>query len=218
MLTNAIYFKGIWAKQFKKDLTKEDAFHLDNSNDIQVPFMHRTDRYGYYSNPTFRMLEMPYVGEDVTMVLLLPKEIDGLPVLEKSLNGDSLRNWFDRMRTVEVKVAIPKFKMSSEFQLKKELSALGLGRIFTNGADFSGLNGGKEPLHVDDVVHKAFVDVNEEGTEAGAASGVVVATKGGDQVADKVPVFEADHPFLVMIRDNRSDSILFLGRVVNPRK
>jgi serine protease inhibitor len=218
VLTNAIYFKGAWEKQFKKDRTKDDTFHVDEAKDVKAAFMHQTDKFGYYSNPTFQMLELPYVGEDVTMVILLPREITGLPVLEKSINVESLVDWFSRMRNVEVQVNIPKFKLASEFRLKKELSALGLGRAFSDEADFSGMNGGKEPLHIDDVVHKAFIDVNEEGTEAGAASGVGVGTKGGDQVAPKVPVFEADHPFLFMIRDNRSDSILFLGRVVNPEK
>jgi len=218
VLTNATYFKGNWAKQFKKVKTTDGVFHVDSNKDVKASFMHQTDKFGYYKDPTFQMLEMGYVGDDLSMVILLPREIDGMPVLEKSLNTDSLLDWFTRMRTVEVQVNIPKFKLIREFRLKKELTALGLGRAFGSEADFSGMNGGKEPLSIDDVVHKAFVDVNEQGTEAAAASGVAVGTKGGDQVAPKVPIFEANHPFLFMIRDNRSDSILFLGRVVNPEK
>jgi serpin B len=218
VLTNALYFKGDWLRQFKKDRTKDDVFHLDADKEVKVPFMHQTAHFNYYSNPTFQLLEMPYVGEDLSLVILLPKQVDGLPALEKGLNTASLTNWLTHLRDTEVQVTVPKFKVTGEFRLKKTLSDLGLGRIFTDAADFSGMNGGKEPLFIEDVVHKAFVDVNEQGTEAGAATAVAVKTKNGEQVAPAVPVFEADHPFLFLIRDSRSDSILFLGRVVNPQK
>jgi serine protease inhibitor len=217
VLTSAIYFKGPWARPFFKDKTKDDAFHVSNTNDVKAAFMRRTDKYGYYSDATFQMLEMPYIGEDLTMVILLPREIEGIAVFEKTLNVDSLADWFTRMRTLEVQVAIPKFKTTRAMNLKKELTVLGLGQIFGDEADFSGMNSGKEPLHVDDVVHKAFIEVNEAGTEAGAGTGVAISARGGTQTAKTAPIFDADHPFLFMIRDTRSDSILFLGRMVNPQ-
>ncbi len=125
VLTNAIYFKGSWAKQFQKDKTKDDAFHVNGGPDVNVPFMHRTDKYGYYTNPTFQLLEMPYVGEDLTMVILLPREVDGLAVLEKSLNLESMQNWFSRMKTVEVQVSIP--EVQDEHRVAIEEGIVGAG-------------------------------------------------------------------------------------------
>jgi serine protease inhibitor len=217
VLTNAIYFKGTWLSQFKKDATKEDDFHLSTDKDVQVPFMKQDVKFGYYDNPIFQMLELPYVGEDVTMLLLLPKEIDGLPKLEKLLTAEALASWIERLRKQDVVLTLPKFKATSQFQLKSALSALGMPRAFTFDADFSGMNSGKESLRIADVVHKAFVDVNEEGTEAGAATAVVVETKNGAPMPKRLFVFRADHPFLFLIRDNRNDSVLFLGRMANPK-
>jgi serpin B len=216
VLTNAIYFKGSWLSKFKKDATTDGDFHLSLDKDVEVPFMKQDVKFGYYDNPVFQMLELPYVGEDVTMVILLPKEIDGLPRLEKLLTAEAVANWIERLRKEDVVITLPKFKVTSQFQLQKELSALGMPRAFTFDADFSGMNGGKEPLRIADVVHKAFVDVNEEGTEAGAATAVVTETKGAP-MPKKLFVFRADHPFLFMIRDTRNDSLLFLGRMANPK-
>jgi serpin B len=147
------------------------------------------------------------------MVVLLPKKIDGLAELEKTLTAAKVADWLPKLREQEVSVSLPKFKMTSEFSLKDTLSAMGIKQLFNpNGADLSGMNGQRD-LFVSAVVHKAYVDVNEEGTEAAAATAVVVTLA----AAPAHPEFRADHPFVFLIRDNHSGSVLFLGRVANPQ-
>jgi serpin B len=210
VLTNAIYFKGDWDVKFKKELTKTQPW-LGTAQKQQVPLMYQKGKFKYLDGGTFQALEMPYVGKELAMLVLLPKKTDGLAELEKSLTPAKLGEWVAKLREQDVEVHFPKFKCTSEFSLKQELSALGMTDAFTAGADFSGING-KKDLYIQDVVHKAFVEVNEEGTEAAAATGVVV----GVLSARIDPVFRADHPFLFLIRDTRNGSILFLGRLSNP--
>ncbi len=146
------------------------------------------------------------------MVLLLPHKAGELADLEIALTPQKLDGWLGKLRKVEeLEVAIPKFKMTSRFELKDKLSDMGMPTAFSDAADFSGFTGGPNGLHITHVIHKAFVDVNEEGTEAAAATAVV-----GDDAAP--PRFYADHPFLFLIRDTRNGSILFLGRVADPTK
>lgn len=214
VLTNAIYFKGDWNSQFKKDLTKEERF--DDGSDVRItaPMMHQTGAFKYHDAGALQVLEMPYAGKELSMVVLLPKKVSGLAELEKSLSADKLAGWLGKAREQEVVVSLPKFKTTSEFSLKDQLSALGMKKAFTMQADFSGMNG-REDLYIAAVVHKAFVDVNEEGTEAAAATGVVVDAT---SAPPPKPEFRADHPFVFLIRDTRNDSVLFLGRIVNPTK
>jgi serine protease inhibitor len=216
VLTNAIYFKGNWAEQFKKDLTREEAFKLASGKEVKAPLMHKTSRFGYLESGALQMLELPYKGKELSMVVLLPKKVDGLGALEKGLTADKLAGWMDRLRQQKVIVTLPRFKMTSAFSLNKTLMDMGMKRAFMPGvADFSGING-RTDLSISAAVHKAFVDVNEEGTEAAAATGIgIVATSARLQ---PVPVFRADHPFLFLIRDQGSGSILFLGRLVNPKE
>jgi len=216
VLTNAIYFKGDWASQFKKDQTREDTFHLSGGKTIKTALMHQTRKFGYAENDAHQTLEMPYVGEHLSMVVLLPRKVDGLPALEKALAADNFAAGLARLQQQEVIVTLPKFKTTSEFSLKETLSALGMGIAFDGGADFSGMNGGKESLSISAVIHKAFVDVNEEGTEAAAATGVILDNS--PREPPPVPVFRADRPFVFLIRDARSNSILFLGRINHPQK
>jgi serpin B len=214
VLTNAIYFKGDWASQFKKDLTRQEEFRLGASGKVKTALMHQNGEFGYFEDKDVQGLELPYVGKDLSMVVLLPKKVDGLADLEKGLTADKLGGWMKALRPCEVIVTLPKFKTTSEFRMKEVLSELGMPIAFSRRADFSRMNGGQEPLMIGDVVHKAFVDVNEEGTEAAAATGVIA--KPGSVQAD--PVFRADHPFVFLIRDRRNDSILFLGRLADPSK
>jgi serpin B len=216
VLTNAIYFKGDWASQFKKNLTKDAPFNLGADKKVQVPMMHQEGKFKYLAGDDFQALEMPYVGKELTMVVLLPKKVDGLADLEKTLTADKLAVWLTKIHESDVDVTLPKFKVTAEFQLKKELSEMGMPLAFRRGADFSGMDGKKDNLFIGEVVHKAFVDVNEEGTEAAAATAVVVA-KSDDGPERQLPVFRADHPFVFLIRDTRTESILFLGRVSNPK-
>jgi serpin B len=149
------------------------------------------------------------------MIILLPKKIDGLDELEKSLNVDNLSKWQKKLYKRKVIVSVPKFKMTSQFSLASVLKSMGMTDAFSSNANFSGING-KRDLFISAVIHKAFVDVNEEGTEAAAATGVTIKlTSIGPS---RTPVFKADHPFLFLIRDNHSGSILFIGRVMNPNE
>ena len=214
VLTNAIYFKGDWVSQFKKDRTRNETFTLMGGKQVQTPLMHQTGGYKYADLGDAQALEMPYVGKEVSMVVLLPKNVDGLANLEKGLNADRLGALVSRLQVAEVDVTLPKFKTTAEFELNKELSALGMKQAFTRAADFSGLNGGKQDLYIGFVVHKAFVDVNEEGTEAAAATGVIIQTDS----ARITPVFRADHPFVYLIRDTKTGGILFVGRLADPTR
>ena len=217
VLTNAIYFKGNWQQQFNKDGTKDAPFHVLADKEVTVPMMHQTERFGYKATDDLQVLEMPYTNGDLSMIVLLPNEIEGLPLLETKLTEARLQEWINGLRRQKVRVYVPKFKMESQFGLKETLQAMGMTLAFDDQeADFSRMNSGNG-LYISAVVHKAFVDVNEEGTEAAAATGVVMALKSTAVAEPEPPTFRADHPFLFLIRDNHTGSILFLGRVVNPR-
>jgi serpin B len=212
VLTNAIYFKGDWQYQFKKDQTREGAFHLAGGKTVKAPLMHQKGAFKFAFLPDLSALELPYSGKDLSMVVLLPHKPDGLADLEKKLNAELFHAALRRlMPEPRLEVTLPKFQTTSEFSLKQALEALGMKQAFSKGADLSGLTGAPD-LFISDVVHKAFVDVNEQGTEAAAATGVVVDAKSAP------PAFVADHPFVFLIRDNRNGSVLFLGRLVDPTK
>ncbi len=211
VLTNAIYFKGMWANQFKKELTKPAPFTLLDGKKTEVAMMHQNGKFAYSETDKLQVLEMPYEGNEISMLVLLPKETDGLKHLETLLTAENLNQWFPKMKR-EVMVWVPKFRMTSQFMLAEVLQSLGMTEAFLPSADFSGMTGQKD-LFISAVIHKAFVDVNEEGTEAAAATAVIMARSASIQ---HIPVFRADHPFIFMIRDNASGSILFVGRVMNP--
>lgn len=214
VLTNAIYFKGFWASQFKKSQTQDAKFRTSPADSVTVPMMRQQADFPYFEGDDFQALQLPYRGKDLSMVIFLPKHVDGMDAFEKKLTAVNLTQWLGKLRQQEVDVALPRFKMTSEFSLKKTLTSLGMRLAFVpGGADFTGMSGSGKNLHIAAVVHKAFVDVNEEGTEAAAATAVVVTTKGGLRMT---PIFRADHPFVFLIRDNRSGSILFMGRMMNP--
>ena len=214
VLTNAIYFKGNWARQFKKEKTQNAPFTLLNGNKVDVPMMSQTADFNYIQTESFQGLELPYVNNELSMIILLPKKLDGLPEFEGTVTINNLSKWLNELRKREVIVFVPKFKMTSRFGLADVLKAMGMISAFVpDVADFSGING-KRDLFISAVIHKAYVDVNEEGTEAAAATGgVIKLTSAGPT---QTPVFRADHPFLFVIRDNHSGSILFVGRVMNP--
>jgi serpin B len=215
VLTNAIYFKGFWAEQFKKANTKQEPFKLAGGGQVQVPLMHRTGHFQYHDGGDFQALELPYRGKNLALLVLLPKRVDGLAALEGRLTAANLATWLGRLREQEVQVALPRFKVTRAFNLNQVLESLGMRQAFVaGGADFTEMSGtGGRRLFIQAVVHKAFVDVNEEGTEAAAATGVAIAK----EAAPAEPaVFRADHPFVFLVRDHRSGSVLFLGRLTNP--
>jgi serpin B len=210
VLVNAIYFKGDWADQFDPALTRDGAFHVAPGNDVTVPFMHRTGDYTIGYGEGVQLLELPYKGKDLSMIVLLPAAGEGsLEALEARLTAQDLESWLGAGHETEVNVTFPKFTMTSEFTLKSTLSAMGMPVAFTDRADLSGMNG-SGGLFIQDAYHKAFVKVDEEGTEAAAATGTTVG------LTSLPPEFRADHPFLFLIRDNVTGSILFLGRVMDP--
>ena len=218
VLTNAIYFKGDWQRAFKKSRTRDLPFTRGDGSKVAAPMMSQTAHFGYAETPQFQALAMPYVGRDVSMVVFLPRKHDGLPALERSLSPESLAKWLRPTRWPrEVRVLLPRFTMASEFRrLARVLQAMGMTDAFRGAtADLSGMNGRKYDLFIAAVIHKAFVDVNEKGTEAAAATAVVAKD---NAIQAPPPVFRADHPFLFLIRHNPTGSILFMGRVADPTK
>lgn len=210
ILVNAIYFKGNWAKQFDKKETDDGAFYLATGDPVSVPMMSQKARFGYQETEDLQVLELPYAGGDLSMLVLLPQARDGLPALETALTAENLALWTQYLERVTVQVALPRFKLSGEFDLGETLQAMGMVDAF-GAADFSGMTGQRD-LFISEVVHKAFVEVNEEGTEAAAATAVLMKRS----IPPPTPVFRADHPFLFLIRENNTGSVLFLGRVADP--
>jgi len=212
VLTNAIYFKGQWLSRFDEDRTSDAAFH-GTGGDATVPMMYQKSDFRYLENDVVQVLEMPYEGGDVSMLVLLPR-IDGshgLEVLEASLTPEMLSDWSGRLREQEVKVYFPRFEMTwGTEDIADHLAALGIHDAFGEKADFSGMTDLKD-LFIASVFHKAFVAVNEEGTEAAAATAVVMKRLA---IMDET-IFRADRPFLFVIRDGATGSILFMGRVAD---
>jgi len=224
VLTNAIYFKGDWQTQFDKKLTRAEDFHVSKGQIVKAPLMHRTGEYNYYDGGTFQVLAIPYKNSELALVILLPRHVDGLPSLEQSMTPDRMQGWIGQLRsTSEVVVTMPKFKIESQFDVGGKLSAMGMARAFDpHRANFSGMVPKGEmqrdgSLYISAVIHKAIVEINEEGTVAAAATAVSMDSYRVVRLESAPPhVFRADHPFLFLIRDNRSGSILFAGRVANP--
>jgi serpin B len=216
VLTNAIYFKGNWQTQFDKAQTKNEDFYLSQTKSGAAPLMHREGSFGYFDGGTFQVLEIPYKSNALSLIVLLPKERSGLPGLEDSMTASNVQQWLGRVAPVpKVIVTIPRFKSTQEFELSTALRALGMPQAFGSGADFSAMTG-KRDFAISAVIHKAFVDVNEEGTEAAAATAVTMRALAMRAPGPLPPVFRADHPFIFLIRDNGSQSILFMGRMTDP--
>jgi serpin B len=217
VLVNAIYFKGSWAREFDKHSTTEAPFTVTPNQKPEVPLMNLTADFKYAEVDGLQLLELPYIGDDLNMVVLLPRDVDGLKGVEDLLNTQTFDRWLAEAREQKVAVFLPKFKLSAQFSLVKALGEMGMTDAFSRRADFSGMDGERD-LYISAVVHKAFVDVNEEGTEAAAATGVVMSHMSVMRMPRPTPIFRADHPFVFLIRENHSGSILFLGRLVDPTR
>jgi serpin B len=216
VLTNAIYFKGDWQTQFDKTQTRDEDFYPSQAQTKKVAFMHRESSFSYFDGGTFQLLELPYKSKELSLVVLLPKDRSGLSALEQSLTASNTQQWLSQVvQRDKVIVALPKFKSTQQFELGGTLGAMGMAQAFSGSADFSGMTG-KHDLAISDVIHKAYIDVNEEGTEAAAATAVGFRALAMRGPVEQPPVFRADHPFIFLIRDNRSSSILFLGRMADP--
>ncbi|XP_053287471.1 leukocyte elastase inhibitor-like [Pleuronectes platessa] len=223
VLVNAIYFKGNWKNRFDEAATKEMPFKVSPTESKPVQMMFQKKNLPYNSIDDLQILELPYEKEELSMFILLPKQStdgsDPLLKLEMELTLERLNEWTDRKNMLvhsEIHVHLPKFKLEEDYDLKKPLSELGMTDVFSSSqADLSGMNGGRD-LFVSEVVHKAFMEVNEEGTEAAAATAVVTVGSCGPSVHMDL-LFTADHPFLFFIRHNNTKSILFLGRFSSPQ-
>ena len=218
VLVNAIYFKGGWMKKFDKKATKDGKFKLHPASilEIQMMFQEGSMKYGQNDDLECKIIEVPYANNELSMFIILPNNINGLPDLEKKITATSLAQLTADMRYVDVHLSLPRFKLEHSFSVKDMLYVLGIKDMFSpNVADFSKMDGTKQ-MFVSAILHKSFIEVNEEGSEAAAAT--VVMSQGRCRTHRKpIPVdFIADHPFLFLIRENRSKGILFMGRVTNP--
>ena len=218
VLTNAIYFKGDWDEPFRISYTEDEDFHLSATQTVKAPLMFRVGDYNYFDDGTLQALELPYQTGELSMIVFLPNKYDGLPALEKSFTAENAQKWLAQLHyTEKIHVTFPKFKMTDQFELNDTLAALGMKQAFQqSAADFSGMTGGRE-LFISAAVHKAYISVDEKGTEAAAATGMIMEATA---MRDEPPpiTFTADHPFLFLIRDNKSGGILFMGRVTDPTK
>lgn len=216
VLTNAIYFKGDWVKQFDKGNTREDTFWVGQSNSVKAKMMNLNgEKFNYAEVDNVQILELPYAGEELSMLVILPAAKEqGLSPVEASLDPEKLAEWKDKLVGTEVDVYLPKFKFETKYFMVGDLIKMGMLTAFSDEADFSGMTG-KKNLFISHVIHQAFVEVNEEGTEAAAATGVVM-TKEISAGPRKTPIFRADHPFIFLIQEKETGSILFIGRVSNP--
>ncbi len=211
VLANAIYFKAAWKQPFNDKLTAREKFQVDAQNAITVPTMHANKRARFFKGDAFRALELPYEGNELAMVVFLPEKTDGLAALEKQLTRANLQAWLGKLSDHQVNIAMPRFTLTNEFYLNKVLAALGMTDAFSDAADFSGITSDAR-LSISAALHKAFIDVNERGTEAAASTAIAI----GLTSAPPGAVFHADHPFVYLIRHNRTGAVLFMGRVVNP--
>ncbi len=208
VLANAIYFKGDWARQFDLEQTRPAPFKLADGTSVEVPMMSQNADFQMAFTSTFLALELPYKGNNLSMTVLLPRKASGLPSMEKALTLKKVNalEFHEHQATVD----LPRFKFESTFQLGDTLAAMGMPLALSDRADFSGMDGSTN-LFIGEVVHKAFVEVNEKGTQAAAATGGVM------QITSVPMQFTVDHPFLFLIRENSTGAILFIGRVMDPR-
>jgi serpin B len=214
MLVNAIYFKGRWSSQFQPGATSEEVFHVTPRQDAKCQMMFQQKTFEYAETTDLQMLKLPYVSNDLFMLILLPKKTDGIGALENNLSAEKLTEWIGSLKDQEVEVQLPKFTQTSTFSLAETLKNLGMTLAFEDKADFSGMDGHTHWLFISAVAHKAYVDVNEGGTEAAAATAVEM--EAGAEAPREVPVFQADHPFIFLIMDKNTGSLLFMGRVITP--
>ncbi|MBN1490630.1 MAG: serpin family protein [Phycisphaerae bacterium] len=211
VLANAIYFKGLWAVTFDPRQTTEAPFTTDRNVKVGVPMMRQTGTFRLASTDDLHLLDLPYENDELSMVVLLPKRADGLPALMRSFGRENLDRMLAQMRPQLVQLSLPRFKLDTRVELAEPLMAMGMPDAFRDAkADFSGITG-KRNLWITAVVHQAQVEVNEKGTEAAAATAVVM----GRAIASPV-TFLADHPFIFLVRHRSTGTILFLGRVANP--
>lgn len=215
VLTNAIYFNGKWQAPFDRELTWQVPFTLLDGTDVNVPTMKQTANFGYLEEPGLQVLDMPYKGRELSMTVFLPSKKRRLEDFERSLKHEDLNRWLKSLKIRLVEVHLPRLTMTSTHELRSPLSVLGMIDAFSpTKADFSGMTG-RRGLFISQGIHKAFVQVDEKGTEAAAATAIFKDLALAPP-RPPCPVFRADHPFLFLIRHTQSNCILFMGRVTRP--
>jgi serpin B len=211
VLTNAIYFNAAWSEPFEPSMTEGGPFHLLDDSQVTVPMMRQTTSFGYAEGDGYQAVELPYDGRELAMVVLLP-EVGGFEEFEESLDAERVDAIVSDLAYRQVSLAMPKFEFDSGFSLADTLVAMGMPVAFSGEADFSGMTGSRA-LFISDVIHKAFVSVDEAGTEAAAATAVIMAESAAPEQPVEVTV---DSPFIFFIRDIETGAILFIGRVLDP--
>jgi len=213
VLTNAIYFKGLWAQSFDPDNTYETDFSLISNDKVKVDMM-RSDSettYNYTENEDLKILKLNYKSNNLSMIIILPKE-NNITTAELQMSPQNLSNWNLDFNETEVNVEIPKFKFERKYDLVKYLVDMGISDAFMGGiADFSGMDG-TNLLFIGKAIHQSFIEVNEEGTEAAAATAIIMELTAMPDTKD----FIADHPFIFLIQHEETGAILFMGKVANP--
>lgn len=217
ILTNAIYFKANWQKAFDKKDNQQMPFTTENGTAINTEFMHARQYFKYYENAQMQMAEIPYTDNSASMVVMLPREGTTLEAFEKEVTFQNYETWTQGLREhQEVYLYLPKFKIESSFSLNEDLKQMGIKKAFKQGADFKKIM--KDiPLFVSQVLHKSFVEVNEEGTEAAAVTAIIMQTTSSMTFEKPNPkIFKANRPFVFAIKDNKTGAILFIGKVMKP--
>ena len=213
VLTNAVYFKGDWTLPFTAERTSAQPFYNAIGRASTVQMMQQQSYFSYYEDKHIQVVQLPYKGDDLSMLVVLPKFNHKLAMqqLTKSLSATKIKQWRSGLVRQEVNLHLPKFTLDARYQMKTLLADMGMPKAFNNAAEFN-LYADGSPIKLDEVYHQAVVTVDEKGTEAAAAAGAV-----GMYVGMSYPVeFKADHPFMFMIKDNKTDAILFLGQVNKP--
>ena len=218
VLANAVYFHGKWKNEFYEYSTEPSDFWLDKSQKISVPMMTQTDHFRYFADASLQAIEMPYGEGKYSMIVLLPKERDGISALEKQLDAKLLGKYISGLYPQKVELFLPKFEFEANLSLREFLSNLGMPLAFQDTADFSGITNDPRRVKLNAAIQKTFIKVDEKETEAAALTGIAGAIGGAaaGTPPPPPPIFRADHPFIFLIRETATNSILFLGRVTNP--
>ncbi|NEN92014.1 MAG: serpin family protein [Okeania sp. SIO3H1] len=216
VLLNAIYFQGNWQKEFDDFDTKDRPFYLSNGMEKQHPTMLQLSQYSYYENQTFQAISLPYGEGRVSMYVFLPKEEIGLEKFHQTLNEENWENWMLKFESQKITLTLPKFKNEYEVSINDILKTLGMEIAFDRKtADFSGMCSITSELYINEIKHKTFVEVNEKGTEAAAATSIVMPVPLSMEIETSLDMF-VNRPFFCAIRDNNSGTILFMGEITNP--
>jgi serine protease inhibitor len=216
ILTDAVYFKGRWKQAFDERLTSDQDFTPLQGPKVSVPFMEKTRKYRYAESALAQVLELSYAGGGLSMLVILPRRPADLDTVESELTLDGLNHWLTLLNSRPVEVHLPRFRLETSCSLDQTLASIGMPDAFdSHRADFSGMDGTRE-LFIGRVAHKAFVEADEKGTTAAAATGMIMPTATIRRDSEVPVVFRADHPFVFLIRDAHTGAILFMGRMARP--